>query len=79
MTKVDALIYQLREELGHRPRQFLRALKQALGDTKFQALATQVLGLWDAANDATRATVPGPSTTLPEGTLDDPPAEPSGM
>ena len=75
MTKVDAVIYELKEWLAHDPRAFLRRLKAALGDAKFQALKQQLLAQYDERLVKQIADIPPSSAGLPEGTLDEPTEE----
>ena len=71
-TKAEAVIYQAREELAHRPRAFFRGLRTLMGDVKFDVLIAQLLGRFDDARDATLAEIPPPTADLPEGDYEDP-------
>ena len=75
MTKVDAVIYELKEQVAHDPRGVLRRLKAALGDAKFEALCGQLLARYDERIAADREALPPASADLPEGTLDEPTEE----
>ena len=69
--QVDAIIYELREALAHKPRELLRVLKEALGEQKFRVLCAQMLAAYDARIDARRAKLPPKSAELAEGSLDE--------
>lgn len=68
---VDAVTYELREQIAHDPRGVLKRLKAALGDVKYAALCKQLLVMYDERIEARRAALPLLSADLPEGTLDD--------
>ena len=75
MTKIDAIIYELKEQVAHDPRGVLRRLKAALGDAKFEVLCGQLLAQYDERLETRRADIPALSADLPEGTLDEPTME----
>ena len=70
--KIDAIIYELREQIAHDPHGVILRLKAALGDAKFMTMCNQLLAQYDARIEASRAALPLLSADLPEGTLDDP-------
>ena len=71
-TKVEAALYELREILARDESAlaFLRKLRDALGDAKWQALRSHLLAQYDARMAANRAAVPPDSGGLPEGSLE---------
>ena len=71
MDQVDAIIYELREALAHKPRELLRVLKEALGEQKFRVLCAQMLAAYDARIDARRADLPLRSAELAEGNIEE--------
>ena len=71
-TKAEAVIYQAREELAHRPRGFFRGLKALMVDAKFDVLIAQLLGRFDEAREATLAEIPPPTADLPDGDYEEP-------
>jgi len=71
-TKVEAIIFQFKEELAHRPLASLRGLRDLIGITKFNQLVTWLLTKYDSQVDKIISEVPAKSPSLPDGAWEDP-------